>query len=329
MKKILFYSISFIILFTGCSSKQYFEPENISGDYSGNIKELSSSIVDYNADGATLENSKVVSKLGVSVLPKKDNYKFLNYSDDVILSTNGSGSLLLQYKKKSKLLKFDKQIVSATLKGNLLAIGFVNNSIILYDVDTKKTNLKEYFQASILNDIKITNPVFLGTVVLYPTLDGKVVVVDLKKKSIVKTINIDPKNDINNIIFLETVGDALVAATPKKIFSFVNENVFIEDLDVKYVVVHKDDIFVATLEGEIIKFDLGLQVIDKKKFKFAKFHTLGYGSYLYALESQGYLIRLENDFSDIKIYDFSFDNKEKVITVGDKLYFEDKSIILK
>ena len=127
MKKILFYSISFIILFTGCSSKQYFEPENISGDYSGNIKELSSSIVDYNADGATLENSKVVSKLGVSVLPKKDNYKFLNYSDDVILSTNGSGSLLLQYKKKSKLLKFDKQIVSATLKGNLLAIGFVNN----------------------------------------------------------------------------------------------------------------------------------------------------------------------------------------------------------
>ena len=160
-------------------------------------------------------------------------------------------------------------------------------------------------------------------------MDGKVVVVDLKKKSIVKTINIDPKNDINNIIFLETVGDALVAATPKKIFSFVNENVFIEDLDVKYVVVHKDDIFVATLEGEIIKFDLGLQVIDKKKFKFAKFHTLGYGSYLYALESQGYLIRLENDFSDIKIYDFSFDNKEKVITVGDKLYFEDKSIILK
>ena len=329
MKKILFYTLGFILLFTGCSSKQYFEPENIVGDYSEDVKELGSSIVDYNADGATLENGMLVSKSGISKTSEKDSYKFINYCDDAVLSTNGNGSLLIQYKNKSKLLEFDEIIISATLKDNLLAIGFINNSILLYDIDTKKANLKEYFKTSVLNDIKITNPIFLSTAVLYPTLDGKVVVVDLEKKSLLKTINIDPKSEINNIIFLETVGDALVAATPQKIFSFVNDNVFIEDLDVKFVVVHKDDIFVATLAGEIIKFDFGLQIIDQKKFKFAKFHTLGYGSYLYALESEGYMIRVENDFSDVKIYDFSFDNEQKVITIGDTVYFEDKSITLK
>jgi hypothetical protein len=317
------------VLFSGCSSKQYFEPENITGDYNGNIKTLSSYVVDYNADGATLNNGRMASKLGISVTPEKDNYKFINYCDDAVLSTTENGSLLIQYKNKKQLLKFDNKIISATLKGNLLAIGFINNSILLYNTDTKKTIFKEYFKVSILNDIKITNPIFLSTVILYPTLNGKIVVVDIATKSLAKTINIDPKGEINNIIFLETNGDALIAATPNKIFSFINENVFVEDLDIKYVVVHKDDIFVATLSGEIIKFDQGLQIVDKKKFKFAKFHTLGYGSYLYALESQGYLIKIENDLSEVKIYDFSFDNEEKVITIGDTLYFEDKSIALK
>ena len=71
-----------------------------------------------------------------------------------------------------------------------------------------------------------------------------------------------------------------------------------------------------------------MKILKRKKFKFAKFHALGAGEYIYALESNDYLIRLDSNLEDVKIFDLSFDEDKKVISIGDKLYFDDKSITL-
>lgn len=327
--KTLAYSLIIGLLFTGCGSKQYFEPEDTQGDYHAQEQNLGSDIKTFNNDGATLENNKFISKDGISSFSLKEGYSFINSNDGVVLAANDEGSLLIINGNKEEEIKFDKNIVSASIKGDLLALGFFDNSIIIYDKAAKQIKYKEYFAESMINDIKIANPKFMETVLLFPTLDGKVVIIDLNKKSVIQTINIDPESEINNIIFLDTIDDTLITATPSRIFTFTNGNVKVIDIDIKNIIVHGSFIYVATVDGWIIKYNYNLLELAKLKFKFAKFHSLGFGTSLYALESQGYMIKMNEFLTEHEILDFSFDEDEKVIMINNKIYFENSSIELK
>lgn len=325
--KVSYLLIVCFLFIQGCSSKQYFEPKE-TDDISITIHDIDSTIVDYNSDGATLEDNKFISKNGISQITLQDGYKFLSENDNIVLSSDTNHSLSIYQNGKFETIAFEKNIISATMEKNLIAFSYNDNTINLYDIDTKQVIFKEYLKLSLINDIKISNPIFLKTVILYPTLDGKVVIVDKEKKSILKTINIDPKNDINNIIFFKTIGDSLIAATPKMLFSFVDGRAKTIPLDIKNIAIGGYNIYVSTLDGEILKYNEQLQKLQSKKYKFAKFHTIGFGKYLYALESQGYLVQIDEAFNISKVYDFSFDEEEKVITIDNKLYFEDSYIIL-
>lgn len=316
-----------VVLFQGCSTKKYYEPENV---YDSNIDiySLGSTITNINSDGATLNNGTFVSKEGLSNEFLKEGYTFLNKNNGVVLSTNDQSFLAITKNGKTEKIQFDKNIVAATIEDNLIAISFIDNSISLFDLKEKKVVFKEYFTLSILNDIHITNPIFLTSLVLFPTLDGKIVIVDKNKKQIYKTINLDPDHDIHNIIYLNAIGDTLVAATPNKIFSFVNGKVKIIAHDVKNVVVKDNNIYVSTLDGRVLKYDEKLNLLATKKFKFAKFHAMVYTDSLYILESQGYLINIDKDFQNVTVLDFSFDESEKVITIDNTIYFEDYYITL-
>lgn len=330
MKKlILLASIFIAILFQGCSTRKYYEPQNTS-DNNIAIYDLGSSIKAINSDGATLDNDKFISQEGLSNEFLEKGYTFLNKNKGIILSTNDASLLAIRRNENTQKIQFDKNIVSATIENNLIAISFIDNSIALYDINKKKIVFKEYLTQSILNDIRITNPIFLTSLILFPTLDGKIVIVDKNKKSIYKVINFDPQSTIHNIIYLNAIGDNLVAATPNKIFSFINGRVKTISLDIKNAVVSNQNIYVSTLDGRVIKYDKELHYIDSKKFKFAKFYAMAYGTNsLYVLESQGYLIKIDKDFKNVTVIDFSFDNKEKVLTIDNTLYFEDSYIILK
>ncbi|PIF03816.1 MAG: hypothetical protein CSA86_04750 [Arcobacter sp.] len=315
-----------LVIFTGCSSKQYFEPET-THKFKQKDFDLESSIIHLNSDGATLENHNFISSKGI-IPNKKANFKFLNFVDNTIISSNNA-KINLKSDDMDQSFSFEKDIISASKYKNLLAFSSIDNSITLFNIETKKVLFKEYLSPSLINNTKIANPIFLNTVVLYPTLDGKIVIVDLQKNAIVKTINIDPKSDVNNIIFLKEINDILIAATSEKLFTFENGKVNLKDIDVQDIIVHKNNIYIATLDGQISKYDFSLNKISSKKFKFAKIEALAFGTYLYALESQEFLIRISEDFKDVKIFNFSFDNEEKVIAIENTIYFEDKYIILK
>lgn len=317
-----------LLIFQGCSSKQYFEPKSTK-NMDIKIQDINAKIIDYNSDGATLENGHFISKDGISSVKLDKNYKFLNNNNHMIISSDDNGSISINNNKKVQKFKFDENVVSATIKNNLIAFDTTDNSINLYDIKSRKLIFRNYLKHSFINDIKITNPIFLDTIILYPTLDGKIVIVNIKNRKVVKTINLDPKSEVNNIIFLKTIGDSLIAATPKKIFTFVDGKSKILDFDVKNILIKDKNIYISTLDGNLIKFDEKLNELKRKKFKFAKFYTIGYGNYLYALESQGYIIRLDDNFNKVDVFDFSFDEDEKVISIGDKLYFEDEYITLK
>jgi hypothetical protein len=321
--------IIFILLtiFIGCSTKQYFEPKNISGSYNENKKDILSEIKTFNIDGATLKNYKFITFEGVSKNILPNGYKFLNKVDGKILASNKKGNLLID--TKNNILFFKQNIISASIRDNLLALVFEDNSFAIYDLENKKFKFKEYNKMSFVNNIKIANPIFLDDIVLFPSLDGKLIIANSITFKLIKTINIDPNNQINNVIYLTTIGDTMIVATSNKILTLGNGAFAIKSYAINNVVSDNKYIYISTIEGDLIKLNFSLDKLASKKFKFAKFHTLGIGKSLYALESQGYLIKIDKNFKSTIVYDFTFDNLLKVIAIDNMLYFNNLSIKLK
>jgi hypothetical protein len=325
--KYLLISLSALFLFTACSSKKYYEPENVSSNIELNKESIPSSIESMNKIGATLENKQIITRDGISSFELPEGFDFLNVTaDGKILATNYIDKILIG---NNELVVKDV-VVAASLKDGKLALVYSNNTIELMDVNTSKTLFKEYLPISLANDTRITNPYFMGNLILFPTLNGKVIIVSGTTNESVKNISVDPDNEFNNIISLNVIEttQTLIVASPNKIVSISPTEVLAKDYEVRDILVNEDDIYLATIDGQIIKLSSNLNEIKSKKYKYAKIHALAFTDSLYAVESQGYLINIDKDFNEETIYDFSFDNEERMISIGNKIYFDSKYITL-
>jgi len=324
MKYILTLFLAVFIL-AGCAGKEFYEPEDTVGDYENTTASLNGDIISMNKDGATLDSGEIITKRGVSKFKIKEGYSFLNISEDKVISSNYKDKVMIENEE----IEVGGVVVAGTLRKNILAILFSDNTIELLNLDSKKILLKEYYPHSLVNDTRIANPYFMNNIILFPTLDGKIVIVSQANNKVIKNIVVDADGQFNNIIFLDVVNDTLIAATTNKIITVGDNKLNIKDYDLRDIIIHKENIYIATIDGQIMKLDISLNEIAKKKYKYAKFYTLAYGSSLYALESQGYLVNIPEDFSGETIYDFDFDNEQKVIALGDTIYYNDEYIILK
>ena len=147
----------------------------------------------------------------------------------------------------------------------------------------------------------------------------------------VKNISVDPDGQFNNIIFLEVddKSQTLITATANKIVSISPQEVLSEDYEIRDLILKNQNIYLATIDGKIIKLSLDLNELASKKFKYSKIHSLGFNNgNVYAIESQGYAIKLSQDFKKEEILEFDFDNNDRMIVIEDKLYFSDEYITL-
>ena len=84
MKYILI-SLSALFLFTACSSKKYFEPEDVSSNIVLSKESMSSSITSMNKIGATLDNKKFITKNGISNYELPEGFDFLKEFTQAII----------------------------------------------------------------------------------------------------------------------------------------------------------------------------------------------------------------------------------------------------
>lgn len=315
MKYIL--SLVFLIILTGCSSKQYFEPKKTQGDYKGETIYVNENISSFNKSGATLKNGLFISKSGISTKKLENGFYFLNQENKKTISTNYEDSIFIN----EELFKLDLSIVAGSVKENLAALISSDNALILYNLNTKKIEYKNYLKESVINDERITNPLFFNELIIFPSLDGKLVIVNYKTKKLINEILVDPVGKFNNISFLSVVNDTLIASTAHKIISIKSSNTIIKDYEVRDIIATKNHIYFATIDGTIIKTDVSLEPIFQKKFKYAKIFTLMFKEKLYALESQGFLIELSKNLTQEKIYNFYFINEKISFSQNNRLYY--------
>lgn len=325
--KYILVSLLSVFLFTACSGKKYFEPEDTSSNIELNEKSIPATIKAINKIGATLEDNKFITKNGISQNELPEGFEFLNLTEDGrIIATNYIDKILIGNQER----KVSEVVVAASLRNEKLALIYSNNSMELIDINTNKTLFKEYLPISLANDTRITNPFFMGNLILFPSLNGRVIIVSSVNNEAVRNISVDPDSQFNNIIYIGVIesNQTLIVASPNRVVSISPRDVISKEYDLRDIIVNNNDIYIATIDGQIIKLNATLDQVAKKKYKYAKIHALAFSDSLYAVESQGFLINIDENFDKDVIYDFSFDNEERMIAIGNKIYFGSDYITL-
>lgn len=328
MRYLLLFLITLIsITFTACSSKEVYEPKHVVDDWknSGNIN---TTIENVAQNAALLEDRKVLvdGKILDIIIPEDD--KLLGFSDGWIISAKIDGKLKLQSIKnisEAVFLDLKKTIATASINGDILAILFTDNEMALYSIANRSAFLKEQGDAPIVVNSKIVAPHFEGDLVLFSTLDGKVVIVNTKLKKKLRTIIVSSEEYFNNIIYFNLVDNKVLAATGHKILSYAQKEIRVK-YDIRSVVSDDKNVFITTKQGEVVSLTPELEQVAKVKFPFAHFlGMIATADKLYVLEKAGYLIEMSKDLLEYSVYDVNVD--DGYIFIGDnKFYVNDEYI---
>ncbi len=310
-----------LFIFSGCSSKEYYVPKEVKANWD-KVEYVDESIVRTTADGAVMDNGQILTRAGLQdyYLPK--GYSYIGQSDGWIVASKVGGELLLQsIEDNTTQIEFElkKTIAGATVSGDKLAVLFATNDMALYSVSTKKLLMKEGGNAPVAVDTRIVNPYFLNELVLFLTLDGKVVIVNSDTNEILRSMLVSSEENFNNIIYFNVIDNIMVSATAYRLFS-LSEKERREKYDIRDVLFTDEGIWISTKEGEVIALTPSLQLKAKRKFPFA--HFLGMimtEDKIYLLEKQGFIIEMSKDLATVDVYEINLD--DGYVYVADKAFY--------
>ena len=311
-----------VLLFSGCSSKKYFEPEqtfsasNASSSYGGNM-------VDLSRNGGTLESGQYIGKSGVSSIKLTEGYRFLNENNKYILTANAEGILNVIDKKTQESVRavsLHIPVVSASIQNGLIGYVLNNNTFGIYRMSDNSKIVESRSERTFAIDTRAASPMFIENLLVMPMLDGKLIIVNVADAENAKVVYISSEKNFNNVIYLSREGNTMIAATPKRLITLGNEGQNEYQANISEVAVSGNRIYLFTKEGKIIALNHALEELGTSKYKFAHYAVgTAFGGRVYALDQQGSLIVMNSDFTKKKIYDLGEVSEPAFIT-GTKLY---------
>jgi len=331
MIRVILVSVTMLFVLAGCGTKRhYFEPEAVAGKVRYETS-LPAQIIDVAKHGATLENGQIITQAGLRDIKIPQNTVFLGAYEGRYIVTSECGNLFIinQDGIVSYERKFDQGIASASLQGNFLALVDRTNQLLMVDMSRDSIIYQNRQDAVYALDARVSAPYFLNTLVIFPTLDGKVVIVDKDSARTIRDVVVSSEQFFNNVIFLDVIADRMVVATSKRVISInPNTTVFL-DAEVKDVIVLEDRVYVFTKDGRVILTDTDLNILKERKFPFAVFAGVIYGEYIYMIERNGYLIATDADLRTVNVFELPNEIDTMVYTTQSQLYVGNQSFKLK
>jgi outer membrane protein assembly factor BamB len=286
-------------------------------------------LIHYSRDGATLASGKVLTKTQTVDLKLQKGFYFINNSKNAAITADLHGNCnIVTDKGIVASAKFQKALVAGSLIGKYLVYVLQNNHYGVYDFSQKKTVYTNKSTKAFAIDTRIANPLPIDKLVVIPTLDGKLTILDLSTLKTVKEMYVSTESTFNNVIFLGKINNSLIAATPNKVLSISAQGKKELDTTVSEVIINHNSVFVFATDGRILKLNESLSIISEKKFKFAHFSVAALGdNKIFALDKQGYLIVANQSLSKHKVYKLSEVDSYAFVSNG-QLYFNNEIIDL-
>lgn len=314
--------IAVAILFSGCSSKKYFEPENTfsasnaSSSYGGSIADLS-------REGGTLKSGHYIGKSGVSTINLGEGYRFLNENDIYVLAANPEGILKVIDKKTKEAVRaisLNVPVVSATIQNGVIAYILNSNTFGIYQMADNRKLVESRSEATFAIDTRAASPIFIDSLVVMPMLDGKLIIINIADTENAKVVYISSEKAFNNVIYLAREDNTMIAATPKKLITLGTEGQKEYSANISEVAYDNGNIYLFTKEGQVIALDNDLEVVAESKYKFAHYAVgTAFSGRVYALDQGGSLIVMNSSLTKNKIYDIG-EIDEPAYIAGTKLY---------
>lgn len=300
-RKLLLATTIAALTLSGCGSRQYYTPEQT---YNASTANMGDSIIHYSRDGATLASGNVLTKHQMVKLKLEKGFHFINNAKNVAITADAQGNCnIVAAKGTVASAKFPQALVAGTIIGKYLVYVLQNNNFGVYDFESKSIVYNNKSEKAYAIDTRIANPLHVDNLAVIPTLDGKLVVLDLSTLKVSKEMYISTEKSLNNVIFLGRLKNTLIGATPNKVLSISSKGKKELNKAVSEVVIDKDAVFVFAKDGKIMQLNDELSVNSEKKFKFAHFSVATvYNDKVYSLDKQGYLIVSNKSFSKHKVY---------------------------
>jgi hypothetical protein len=322
--------ITLVFIFSGCSSKKYFEPKT-TFSASSVSKSFGGDLIDLSRNGGTLDNGTYLGNSGLHSIELGKGYRFLNENKRYILAVNAEGLLKIidkQTKEVVRIVSLHIPVVSATIHQNTIAYILNNNTFGIYQIDDNKKIVESRSEQTFAIDTRAASPMFIENLVVMPMLDGKLIIVNINDTENAKVVYISSEPAFNNVIYLSRMGNTMVAATPTRLITLGVAGKLEYTANISEVAIDDNRIYLFTKEGRILALDTHLKLVAMTKFKFAHYAVAtAFDRKVYALDQQGSLIVLNHTLDKFKVYDVGKVN-EPAFMSGRKLYKDGKVIEL-
>ncbi len=323
-------SVCSTLFIAGCSHKEVYKPENVKGEWR-NAGRLSASIDQLSQSAAVLENGHILTKEGEKSLKISNENRLINLSGGWVITQNRDNNLELfpeDATGERVILELNRTVAAASIQEDTVAILFSNNEMALYSLQAKKMTFKETSSAPIAVDARIANPYFLKDLALFLGLDGKIVIVNIANKQVLRSIIVGSEEYFNNVTYLNVIENNMVASTGNGILA-LSEKEQREKYEIRDIAYTAEGIWLTTKQGEVIALSPTLQFKGKQKFPFAHFVGISVqNDRVYVLEREGYMIALTKNLLAYDVYDIDMDH-DTVFVGNDRFYFDDRYISIK
>ena len=321
--------ITALFLVGGCSTKKIYKPAQDTTTLTYQ-SELPSPIRSIALEGATLENGSVITARGLYENILKDGESLIAQNSDYLITSDRKGVTLYNTVGEKKYrLETPSKALSAETNGDMIALVLSDNSLALYSLTDKSILFKSKQKPteSIASDV--AKPIFFEELILFPTLDGKVVIVDKASKKELRDFIVSSKPYFNNIIHLSIQGQFIYAATKYKLIAISPRSIQEFETDINALKSYSGGLYVTTVDGRVIQLDTALTVLNEHKFPFAGLITLTSNEKaLYVVERTGYLLKLKPDLSEYTIYELLDVIDLPLFVTDTTLYYKQRAITL-
>ncbi len=321
----LLLSALFAFVIGGCSEKNYFEPAKVDGvvAYDG---ELPARIAETGYKSATLADGEVITSKGLQRFRLPEGYRYIASGGELVAAAGDCKPNILYDTKTKKRTKIalPRRLLAALFIPESEKIAFLieGNSYGIYDYAKNEIVAKYESDTALSADIRIASPMMLENLILVPTLDGKLVILDKKSGRKIREIIVGKGEEFNNVIFLDVIGDRLVAATPHRIISVSPKLMDALDMEISDILFVKNGIYILSKEGKVYRCDNELKILGSKKFPFAHFVGAIYGEFIYLIEREGYIIATDTELSSAHIFKIPDRIESWFFATKDTLYYD-------
>jgi hypothetical protein len=308
-----------LLCLCGCSKLAVFEPESIKERLSYDER-LDAPIVKSVADGASLENGRVISRKKTAIDRLEEGFSLLSIDGGYAIAADQKGGLILYDKAgKTKRFSLPEAIVSAATDGEaIVAISKTNACRVINIADSKTLFFSQQKPSLAIND-KAAKPLISREQFVIPALDGKLLVVDRAQMKIAQEIVVGDEEFFGNIVFLSEYGGYVIAAIDGRALSIApNGARRSRDIDARTLALLPSGLYLFARDGSVSRVSATLETLETNRLPYARFIAASEkGGAIWALEQSGYIVRFTDNLQTIAIYELP-DDIRAPIYIGDE-----------